>query len=411
MRKTKKQTDKRKRLAQAVAVSGDELRAFADGVERSVDGWRCVDVDAFRREVERRGADDPLVLVYVDRLRREVGWYAAGWHYGARRVSEILQSWKVQGKVAPAKKDEAGVVINLIDRLPKFYAGGADYCEWVEKRSSTLSSAISLKLGAGLDFLLCAPMMIRKGEVGILNLDSIMPGASKVQEEEVYTVFGLSGEIKAVRLVGLISRWFSVVVDALREIGQVLGISAAIEDLCMAFDGFPDVLICGRVEPRGDLGLRIDEAKKRLEVVRREIAAADVARGAKGGAGIGEDGSNGAERQGAKGDGKHTTARVQYSDDEIMAALTNSIDKRLFSIWLKFQDDWRAGVYGTTLHKASFIDCWDKCNGLAIKENSKGNVVRVLKERFETALDFEKYMKSIRKSAGRRLKRRKKPHN
>ena len=322
--KAKKQTDKRKRSAQAVAVSDDELRAFADGVEKSVDGWRCVDVDAFRREVEVRGADDPLVLEYVDRLRREVGWYAAGWHCGAKRVLEILQSWKVQWKVAHAKGD-AGCVVRLLEAVPNFWAGDSDYCEWVEKRRATLSSAISLKLGAGLGFLLCAPMMIRKGEVGILNLDSIKHGSSEVLEKDVFAVDGLSGEIKAVRLVGLISRWFSVVVDALREIGRVLGLSAAIEDVCMMFDGLPDVLICGRVEPRGDLELRIDEAKKRLEVVRREIAAAGVVRGAKGGAGIGADGSKGAERQGAKVGRRRDTS-----------AGTKEFRKQLYEAWLAY---------------------------------------------------------------------------
>ena len=76
--KTKKRIGRRKADAActAVAVVPDvDLVKFADGVERVVDGWRCVDVEAFRAALALRGAGDNIILAYVRKLVNEISQY------------------------------------------------------------------------------------------------------------------------------------------------------------------------------------------------------------------------------------------------------------------------------------------------------------------------------------------------
>ena len=261
--KAKKQTGRRK--ADAAVVSDGDVRAFADGVERVVDGWRCVDVDAFAREVERRGDGEGQILEFVKYLSHGVSWFADALMRSAEHSKNMIQAWKDP-------------------RIREFNKAHREF-----KFAQSLQEDLYNTGYGALDEISRVPMMIdNHGCVRLLNLDAIVKGA---------------GVANAVRLYGCIAGWCASFEDLLRSVSDAYRydrLSAAVEGAACALDVLPDMLHDGFVKPLADVLKHIEHIKGCLREVRKEVAAAETAQGAKGGAAIWADGSRGAKRQGGK---------------------------------------------------------------------------------------------------------------
>ena len=301
---------KRKAAAAAVdvppEVDEEELIEFAGHVEIDVDGWRCVDLDAFARQVEEHSKDDPLILRYVHKLQTRMLLIDGGWLYGAELISHTLEWWRAYGDRG---KEIVGDFCRLHARATKT---NEHWLALQKNHMTSLGGMIRHYCEEGLDCALHVPMMA-KGESGarILNLDSLLPGAADVGDMARPAFECLAGGLTARRMFDLITDWTVALIDELHKIENTLKydrLAAAIADVEGFLEGLPG-MFAGRMLPHGDLEARVSEARQKMEKVRREIAAGMVAAG-------------GAKRQGVKVGKLHDTSIE-----------TKETEQRLFKVW------------------------------------------------------------------------------